>query len=619
MFYDLMLLGKTIAERDGCSDVLEYLVDDMDYKYGLALRFQRSKRGMRFIGVEPNELGSLKLPKVYYLKAPSPRSPDISPVTKLSGEDKTEKRVKDLQGSLQQMAEWAQEKGKRDFSCLCSQISSTLKDRQKEIATVLESKLPKEERRKRDRSIKTIISPTFFYVEVDDQPLSLFDECKEYLREMGVEKYGRIPKTEIPCYLEDGICSVCQRTSEKLYGNYSEIKCYSLDKPGSIAGGANTGVASKNFPVCVECAGFIKNGFKYANQKLRQTIGSRPYVLLPGMEIDYLRKRWLNLIEGFQRDVLERSELKDTVERERYLLKKIAQEFSNEVLASYCMVFYKGGGGASKEWKIEAEIEEVLPSRVAKILRVMEDVEDKTPFRGKNRLNMSLVRGFSSGRQRKDAFIKVLEAMFGGRMKIPYDVALGWVVEEILDEYKRRAKENRWQVSSAVRGYLFLKFLLDLKVIEKKGVRGMPEEEKRSKYSLFLGEHKGFFDQSEKRVAFLTGALVDTVLYVQEKELGSPAFFKKLHGLRLNKQYLKRIKTEAEFKLHQYRDAVQRLRQERNLKLLLSELSLIWCKTEGRWDISEDEATFFFTLGLNLNYYITQEMGKEGGVKDGTE
>jgi CRISPR-associated protein Csh1 len=610
-----MLLGKTVAERDGYSDVLECLMDDMDYKYGLALRFQRKEGKISFIGVELNELGSLRLPKVYYLKAPSPRSPDISPVTKLSGEDKTEKRVKDLYGSLKKMAEWAEERAKREFSCLCNQISFILKEKEKDITKALESELRKEKRRKRDGSLKVIIHPTFFYIEVDDQPLSLFDECKEYLREMAVDEYGRIPKTKIPCYLEDGICSVCQRRSERLYGNYSEIKCYSLDKPGSIAGGAHTASASKNHPVCSDCAGFIKNGWKYTNQKLIQTIGKRPYLLLPRMELDFLRRRWLNLIEGFQRDVLEKSELKDTVEKEKYLLKKIAQEFSNEVLASYCMVFYKS---AKQEWKIEAEIEEVLPSRVAEILKVMENVEEKTPFRGENRVNYSLIRSFASGR-RKDAFIEVLEAVFSGRRKISYEVALSWVVEQIIDEYKGLMKENRWRTSLVVKGYLFLKFLLDLKVLEKEEVKGMPEEEKRSKYGLFLEEYRGFFDKPEKRVAFLTGALVDTVLYVQKEELGSPAFFKKLHGLRLNQEYLKRIKTETEFKLHQYRDAVQRLKAEYNLKLLLSELSLIWCKTEGRWDISEDEATFFFTLGLNLNYYITQEMGKKEVLKDGRE
>lgn len=599
MFRDLMLLGKTVAEKDRRRDILEYLTDDIGerYKYGLAVKFQRTGGEVTFTGVEGNEIGAPKLQKVYYLKGSSPRSEDISPVTKLS-EKGPQKRVEDLQKCLQKMANWASGNNLKEFSNLCNQIASILDDKKKEVSGALEAKLPKEVRK-------------FFYIEVDGEPLCLFNECKDYLREMAPEKYGRIPKTEIPCYLEDALCSVCQKPSKKLYGNYSEIKCYSLDKPGSIAGGANTRIASKNFPVCPECAAFIKNGFKYAQQRLHQRIGGRPYLLLPKMEVDYLRRRWLDLFEDFQRDVPKKSELKDAAEKERYLLKKIANMFANEVLASYRMVFYKK---KLQEWKIVGEIEEVLPSRVAEILRTIEDVEKGTPFRReeRDRVNMYLVREFTSSNQRGDAFLGVLEAVFGGQKKIPYETALGWVVERILDEYKRQAKEDRWTARSPVRGYLFLKFSQDLKVLEGKEVKTVPEEERReSKYMLFLKQHRDFFDGAEKRVSFLMGTLVATVLYVQEKELGTPAFFKKLRGLRLNEQQLKKIKSESEFKLYQYRDAVQRLRIEHNLKLLLEDISLSWCRTQAKWNISGDEATFCFTLGLNLNYYITQEMGKK--------
>lgn len=610
MFRDLMLLGKAVAEKDRCHDILEYLMDDLGgrYKYGLALKFQRNDGEVTFTGVEGNEIGSPNLPKVYYLRGSSPRSEDISPVTKLS-EKGPQKRVEDLQKCLQKMTEWSLQKNMKDFSNLCNQIALVLENKKREIGETLEAKIPREVRKK-----KTITLPTFFYIEVDGQPLSLLNECKDYLRRMAPEKYGRIPKTEISCQLENALCSICQNSSKVLYGNYSEIKCYSLDKPGSIAGGANTSVASKNFPVCPDCAAFIKNGFKYAKQSLSQSIGGESYLLLPKMEIDYLRRRWLDLFEGFQRDVLEKPELKDAEDKERDLLRKIAREFANEVLASYNMVFYKGGGAGSQEWKIVAEIEEVLPSRVAEILKTIEDVENGTPFRHKerDRVNMYLVREFTSSKQRGDAFLEVLEAVFGGQKKISYNTALRWVVEHILEEYKKQAKEGRWTARLPVRGYLFLKFLQDLKVLGGKEVRTVPEEKRReSKYMLFFEQHRDFFDRVEKRVAFLMGNLVATVLYVQEKELGNPKFFEKLRGLRLNEQQLKKIKSESEFKLYQYRDAVRKLTIEHNLKLLLEDISLSWCRTQAKWNISDDEATFCFTLGLNLNYYITQEMGKK--------
>lgn len=606
MFRDLMLLGKTLAEKDRCDDILEFLKDDMEeiYKYGLALKFQRSGEKVKFTGIERNELGSSNLPRVYYLKGSSPRSEDVSPVTKLT-EKGPQKRVEDLRKCLQRMSDWSSQNNLKEFANLCSQIASILEDKKGEISAVLESKLLKEERKKRGGKIETEILPTFFYIEANDRPLCLYDECKDYLREMAPEKYGRIPKTEILCYLENGLCSVCQESSKALYGNYNEIKCYSLDKPGSIAGGANTTVASKNFPVCPDCAAFIKNGFKYAQQKLRQSIGGRPYLLLPKMEVDYLRRRWLYLFEDFQRDVLKRSELKDVAEKERYLLKKIVNEFHNEVLASYQMVFYKRGGGGSQEWKIIAEIEEVLPSRVVVILQTMENVENGTPFRHerRDRVDMYLVREFAGSHQRGDAFLEVLETIFGGQKKIPYDSALRWVVEHILNEYKRQVKEGRWTARSPVRGYLFLKFLLDLKVLERKEAMEMPKAEiLETNYNRFMEAHRDFFDRPEKQVAFLTGCLIGDVLYVQK----SGAFFKKLRGLRLDRERLQNLLPEAKNKLRHYES-------EELARDVLKELSYAWISTGNRWSINDDEGTFLFTLGLNLNYYIKQEMDKNEG------
>jgi CRISPR-associated protein Csh1 len=113
-----------------------------------------------------------------------------------------------------------------------------------------------------------------------------------------------------------------------------------------------------------------------------------------------------------------------------------------------------------------------------------------------------------------------------------------------------------------------------------------------------MNEHQEFFDRPEKKVAFLTGCYVSTVLSVQRQHLQNDPFFGKVRGLKMGQKRLQDIYPEARNKLHQY-DRLGLV-----ATTLDPQLAQAWIDCGGKWNLSDDEATFAFTLGLSLAWKV---------------
>ena len=125
----------------------------------------------------------------------------------------------------------------------------------------------------------------------------------------------------------------------------------------------------------------------------------------------------------------------------------------------------------------------------------------------------------------------------------------------------------------------------------------MSHEARQGPFRKYLEAHSQTFSTPDRRVAFLTGALVNVLLHVQRKTSGASPFFHRLRGVKLTKEQLKRLLPEVQHRLRQYGVSgyVSKL-----LELLCHE----WVDAEPNWSIGDDEATFFFVLGVNLQYSI---------------
>lgn len=112
-----------------------------------------------------------------------------------------------------------------------------------------------------------------------------------------------------------------------------------------------------------------------------------------------------------------------------------------------------------------------------------------------------------------------------------------------------------------------------------------------AKYADFFSEHRDFFDSSAKQCVFMVGVLTQLLMNIQLHEKGSAPFRKRLNGLKLNKDLVFRIFTEAREKLEQYgKNYYKELEED------ISELFV----NGGMEKLSNDEISFFFTLGMTL-------------------
>ena len=127
---------------------------------------------------------------------------------------------------------------------------------------------------------------------------------------------------------------------------------------------------------------------------------------------------------------------------------------------------------------------------------------------------------------------------------------------------------------------------------------------------IYYGKIEDFFNSFNikhpaKKASFMIGNLVNFLLYVQRKErnasYGDEPFRSKLYGLMLDELKIKKIFSQAVQKLNEYK-TTSKLEEMASKYLLTS---------EGKWDISRDEISYYFTLGLCMGNIL-----KEGGVEN---
>jgi len=125
--------------------------------------------------------------------------------------------------------------------------------------------------------------------------------------------------------------------------------------------------------------------------------------------------------------------------------------------------------------------------------------------------------------------------------------------------------------------------------------------EKNKKYLDFFENesYKDVFNSDYKRAVFLTGVLTEKLLNIQYKERGSKPFYSRLNGLKLNKNIVKRIYTEAINKLNEY--------NKNYYKELEYLIGMYMLSEESQKNVSDDEISFYFVLGMSLARFFNEE------------
>lgn len=587
MFQRLYELGQLLSRKTRWEMLNEGMPEN--YDRGFAICFD--SRG-KYVGIRSKNGND----DVVYRPGPSNNSAPLTPCSKLS--EKMDSKLAFLFQSAKSVLEHTTLP--TDWISWFKGIPWEDKDLQKTVLAELEEAQKSSGIGEKLESGKTR-SGYMFPARLSNskiEPLFQLDAAKELMVEKTIGVWSEESKHE-------GCCSVCGDGPKEVFGNFSELKCYSLDKPGSIAGGFQRAAASKNFPVCLDCAFSLTSTIEYVSRNLIGNMAGESYIILPfssSPEIrDLLKDELMTRPQRFS--ISSRTDLLTATEQE--FIKYLFDENLNEQLA-FSLIFF---AEEQKSWRIQAEIHQVLPSRVKEIHEATQQIfQDPILYtiqkQGKQTAEKPLqitsytLKEFTGPENKKsgDTLRLWLAAIFSGESieRAPF---IHHLVNHLISTGKREPEKLEWITRQAWGLYQFARLVN----LISQGRNTMAFEEPKSSFGQYIRKHADFFNRPEIATAFLTGCYVSTVCSVQWQERGSDPFSKKFLGRLLKPDNLKKLYREGHDKLAQYGKLVY------IVKTLDPDLAESWIQCPDKWKISDEEATFAFTVGYSLAYRIGKE------------
>jgi len=128
------------------------------------------------------------------------------------------------------------------------------------------------------------------------------------------------------------------------------------------------------------------------------------------------------------------------------------------------------------------------------------------------------------------------------------------------------------------------------------------------KIDSFFSEFAEFFKSDLKKAIFLEGVLTQFLLNIQYRERNATPFRVKLKGLKLDEKQIKKLLPEIQNKLEEYGKNYYR-----NLESIISKYLV---SAGNEWNMSTDEISYYFVLGMNLSYLFKKE--KQGNNEGDT-
>lgn len=458
-------------------------------------------------------------------------------------------------------------------------------------------------------------APYLFTISVDGESIGqspLFQSVRENAADDYYKDFYSLGDKRI--IGKDMVCSLCMQNQKELWGYVSIYNFYTSKTDfAPIAGGLKKELAYRNNPVCPACAAKLKKlrpvidkyfhfrfcGFDYL--LIPEVIGSdtqndniafildimvAQYNAGPGMPLhlqtrlgDFRIGERKKLIDGYSKEVFD------------YLAE-------TQNAAAYTMLFYAVNNA---EFKVLLTIENVFPSQFKDIFSAKQRAEKHDIFKGlpgKDKAEMydlefrfDTIKEFLPIDDKIEgdfskAFLETVRNIF-----MQKKISISFILQRIMTILRRRFSNDQNYDLATRKAFLTLKFMsyLGMFIIDKTDYK--MEDSMNGKYADFFSEHRDFFDSSAKQSVFMVGVLSQLLINIQLYEKGSAPFRKRLNSLKLNKDLVFRIFTEAREKLEQY--------GKNYYKELEEDISELFVQS-GLEKLSNDEISFFFTLGMTL-------------------
>lgn len=618
--YSLEKMGRSVENP------FDILVDDptgRDTKNVLFIVLEGKKEDDEFTykGVEFEEYSNEKLNKYAYKKGSS-NSLDATPTSMVTSIDSTFERVKILP--------WF--KNHRNFTDdedenFLVKIGNSLRENKEKISSDLKDKSSKE---------SNVIS-----LKIDNRYVGDYDIFCRLLVESSTKRFYFLDGTTSKS--ENKICSVCNQKKAEVYGFVGTYKFYTVDKIGFVSGGFHKKDAWKNYPVCLDCALKLEAGKKYMGENMNFNFYGFKYLLIPKFLVgidEKVKKEIFGIFENQRDPKFQRENIKQLTSDENEVFELMSEQ---ENYLNLDFMFYdapKGYNGTV--FNILLYVEDVFPSRLRRLFKVKETVDDIDIFKkhmipvfeNKKKIaeqplkfSFGILRTFfpkvSNNRTYNKYFLDIAGKIFKGK-PVSYSFLVNFIIRKIrgafINPEKWFGSKNQEVKTSTLKGFMLLNYLNVLGILKQKGMREFMGEEKNKEASnasleitqridSFFEKFGNFFDGNAKKAIFLEGILAQLLLKIQYNERGATPFRVKLKGLKLDERQIKKLLPEIQNKLEEY--------GKNYYQSLESIISKYFIMAGNNWELSNDEISFYFVLGMNLfDMFKTEKEENGGGEED---
>ncbi len=592
---------------------LEDSYDNKKYPHLLLIEFKKEFKedppGWIFHKVEYRENSSALKSSLLY-KRGSSRGSDKTPTCKIA---------KSIKGTLQQkVINWFESNCNKSFlsdeqQAFLKGIGEELNSKKEEILELMEEKT-----KLLDKKEGVAISVVF--LEDNQQKfIGDYDFFSKFITEESKESYKYSKTFKKFSFSENKTCSVCNSQRDEVFGFFTSLAFYTVDKQGMVTGGFEQDKCWKNYPVCLDCALNIEMGTQLIEKRLLFNFYGLRYYLIPKL----IHQQGQDDIISDIFDFLKSPRFKDSdseriMGEEGDVLSALKEEKNN--IALDLLFFEKPQKGV---FRITSLIQNVLPSRLKQLYEAKAKVENLLIFKdqlskeGKElfRFNFGVLREFfptSKIEGNNDKyFLELTQKIFSGS-KIDYQ----FIIHHIVHQIRRRFVQNQPFSYQTKRGFLLLLFLSELELFGNKSKRSKmnikflnsfvidSKDQMEEKVGEFFDAFSDFFYEKEhisnsRCTIFLIGVLTQFLLNFQQHDRKATPFRNRLKGLKMDARDIVTLLPSINDKFAQYDKSYV----YNSLDKLIAGYAMSAGKYQD-WNLPIDEMNTIFLFGMNLSQYF---------------
>lgn len=448
-------------------------------------------------------------------------------------------------------------------------------------------------------------------LKIDGKNLISFEFFKNDIMKTFYEKASKLGDKKT--YAKNKMCCLTHEVSEEVCGNANNFSFMTWDKYSFISGGFNPKNTWKNYPVSPKAYMNAELGKNYIEENLIFNFCDFYYYLIPKL-YNYNESilKILNKLSSKDADknlYMKSKNYQQLVKRDDRVFKIIKDEENQQLSFDY-LFFVKINSAV----RILLHLEDIKPRLIRKLYDAQSATNAYSLFKrvrdlefvfnkGKNNeytykavFTFDCIRKFFYKDNKKGdfdkQFLEIINKIFYSQ-NISYDFLLDRFVKEI--QYTFR---NNYNMTVCVTdAFLILHFLHELKILHRKenidrDMNYYEENEVEQEFSAYFKEHGDFFNTPERLSAFLTGVYVQKLLNIQYRDRKASPFLKRLNGLKVRKDILRRIFTEAKNKYIEY---------DKSYYKKLETLTAKYMTDAGEFtDITNNDMSFYFATGMSL-------------------